>query len=168
MIPQAGSIMIALVENTGKLARELFVDNALGYDIDEFNTITTNKWAITLEDEPVFLSKPIEAFTFDFCNFQKINMDKKILNTLQRKDFIFNTFIPLITAFEEETGLDVKISGMPYIRTLNAQNIVDEIGIFVISAILLTSLIFFLFFCRNRLLVKPLKRKHLYRVNCRA
>jgi len=79
MIPQAGSIMIALVENTGKLARELFVDNALGYDIDEFNTITTNKWAITLEDEPVFLSKPIEAFTFDFCNFQKINLDKKIL-----------------------------------------------------------------------------------------
>ncbi len=75
-----------------------------------------------------------------------IYMDKKILNTLQRKDFIFNTFIPLITAFEEETGLDVKISGMPYIRTLNAQNIVDEIGIFVISAILLTSLIFFLFF----------------------
>tara|TARA_B100001057_G_scaffold51707_1_gene45931 strand:+ start:1955 stop:4342 length:2388 start_codon:yes stop_codon:yes gene_type:complete len=75
-----------------------------------------------------------------------IYMDKKIVNTVQRKDFIFNTFIPLITAFEKETGLDVKISGMPYIRTLNAQNIVDEIGVFVISAILLTSLIFFLFF----------------------
>jgi predicted RND superfamily exporter protein len=75
-----------------------------------------------------------------------IYMDKKIVNTVQRKDFIFNTFIPLITAFEKETGLDVKISGMPYIRTLNAQNIVDEIGVFVISAMLLTSLIFFLFF----------------------
>lgn len=75
-----------------------------------------------------------------------IYMDKKIVNTVQRKDFIFNTFIPLITAFEKETGLDVKISGMPYIRTLNAQNIVDEIGVFVISAMLLTSLIFFIFF----------------------
>ena len=75
-----------------------------------------------------------------------IYMDKKIVNTVQRKDFIFNTFIPLITAFEKETGLDVKISGMPYIRTLNAQNIMDEIGVFVISAMLLTSLIFFLFF----------------------
>ncbi len=75
-----------------------------------------------------------------------IYMDKKIVNTVKRKDFIFNTFIPLITAFEKETGLDVKISGMPYIRTLNAQNIVDEIAVFVISAMLLTSLIFFLFF----------------------
>ena len=75
-----------------------------------------------------------------------IYMDKKIVNTLERKDFIFKTFIPLISAFEKDTGLDVKISGMPYIRTLNAQNIVDEIGVFVLSAMLLTSLIFFLFF----------------------
>lgn len=75
-----------------------------------------------------------------------IYLDKKIINTVQRKDFIFKTFIPLITAFEKESGLDVKISGMPYIRTLNAQNIVDEIGVFVLSAMLLTSLIFFLFF----------------------
>ncbi len=75
-----------------------------------------------------------------------IYMDKNIVNTVKRKDFIFKTFVPLITAFEKETGLDVKISGMPYIRTLNAQNIVDEIGVFVLSAMLLTSLIFFLFF----------------------
>jgi predicted RND superfamily exporter protein len=73
-------------------------------------------------------------------------MDKDIVNTSQRKDFIYQTFIPLINSFEERTGLDVRVSGMPYIRTLNAQNIVDEIGIFVVSAILLTSFIFFLFF----------------------
>ena len=75
-----------------------------------------------------------------------IYMDKDIVNTAQRKDFIFQTFIPLIASFEKQTGLDVRISGMPYIRTLNAQNIVDEIGVFVISAMLLTSMIFFLFF----------------------
>ena len=75
-----------------------------------------------------------------------IYLDKKIVNTVQRKDFIFQTFIPLIEDFEKDTGLDVKISGMPYIRTLNAQNILDEIGVFVLSAMLLTSFIFFLFF----------------------
>ena len=75
-----------------------------------------------------------------------IYMDKDIVNTSQRKDFIYQTFIPLINSFEERTGLDIRVSGMPYIRTLNAQNIVDEIGIFVVSAILLTSFIFFLFF----------------------
>ena len=75
-----------------------------------------------------------------------IYLDNKIINTSKRKDFIFETFVPLINTFEKETGLDIKISGMPYIRTLNAQNIVDEIGVFVISAMMLTSLIFFLFF----------------------
>ena len=75
-----------------------------------------------------------------------IYMNKDIVNTSRRKDFIFQNFIPLINSFEERTGLDVRISGMPYIRTLNAQNIVDEIGVFVISAMLVTTIIFFLFF----------------------
>ena len=79
MIPERGSIMIALLENTGKLAKEIFVDNALGFDISDFNSITTKKWTTTLEDEPVFLSEPIEAFTFDFCNFEKIYRDIKTI-----------------------------------------------------------------------------------------
>ena len=75
-----------------------------------------------------------------------IYMNKDIVNTSRRKDFIFENFIPLINSFEERSGLDVRISGMPYIRTLNAQNIVDEIGIFVISAMLVTTIIFFSYF----------------------
>ena len=67
-----------------------------------------------------------------------IYLDKTIVNTAQRRDFIFKTFIPLINGFEKDSGMDVKISGMPYIRTLNAKNIVDEIGVFVLSAMLLT------------------------------
>ena len=35
---------------------------------------------------------------------------------------------------------------MPYIRTLNSQNIVDEIGLFIGAALLVTSLLFFFFF----------------------
>src|SRR5690554_1874983 len=35
---------------------------------------------------------------------------------------------------------------MPYIRTLNSQNIIDEIGLFIGAALLVTSLIFFFFF----------------------
>ena len=75
-----------------------------------------------------------------------VYMKSEIVNTAKRKDFIFDQFIPLIYSFEEETTSDIHISGMPYIRTLNAQNIVDEIGIFVLGASLITSLIFFLFF----------------------
>lgn len=75
-----------------------------------------------------------------------IYMDSEVVNTAARKSFIYNTFIPLVEAFEKKTKIDVKISGMPYVRTLNAQNIVDEIGLFVLGATLVTSLIFFLFF----------------------
>ena len=75
-----------------------------------------------------------------------IYLNTEIVNTEIRKDFILNNFIPLINQFEKSTALDIKVSGMPYIRTLNAQNIKDEIGLFVFTALLVTALIFFLFF----------------------
>ena len=56
-----------------------------------------------------------------------IYLKKDIVNTSERKDFVFDELIPQIEAFEKQTNLDVRISGMPYIRTLNAQNIQDEI-----------------------------------------
>lgn len=75
-----------------------------------------------------------------------VYIDKEIVNTSVRKDFILNDFTPLIENFEKETGLDVRVSGMPYIRTLNSQSIIDEIGIFILAALGITSFIFYLFF----------------------
>jgi len=75
-----------------------------------------------------------------------VYLDKKIVNTIARKKYILNTFIPEIDKFEKETGIDLHTSGMPYIRTLNAKTIVDEIGLFIGAALLITSLIFFFFF----------------------
>lgn len=75
-----------------------------------------------------------------------IYMDKDLVNTAVRKDFVFNDLIPEIKNFEKETGLDVHVSGMPYVRTLNAQNIVDEMGVFILAALGVTSIIFFFFF----------------------
>ncbi|WP_281542286.1 efflux RND transporter permease subunit [Maribacter aestuarii] len=73
-------------------------------------------------------------------------LDKDIVNTSVRKDFILKDMIHLVDSFEEETGLDVHISGMPYVRTMNSQNIIDEIGKFILAALGVTSLIFFFFF----------------------
>ncbi|KOY51201.1 efflux RND transporter permease subunit [Polaribacter dokdonensis] len=75
-----------------------------------------------------------------------IYIKKEIINTPKRRDFIFNTLIPIIEQFEEDHNVDVRISGMPYIRTLNAQNIQDEIILFVGGALLITAVIFFFFF----------------------
>ena len=74
------------------------------------------------------------------------NLDKDIVNTSVRKDFILRDLTNLITDFEEDTGLDMHVSGMPYIRTMNSQNIIDEIGKFIRAALGVTSLIFFFFF----------------------
>lgn len=73
-------------------------------------------------------------------------LDKDIVNTSVRKDFILKDMTHLVENFEEETGLDVRISGMPYVRTMNSQNIIDEIGKFILAALGVTSLIFFFFF----------------------
>ena len=75
-----------------------------------------------------------------------IFLKKSIVNTAERKTFIVQDLIPKINAFENRYNIDVRVSGMPYVRTLNSQNIIDEIKVFIIVAILVTSLIFFFFF----------------------
>ncbi|MEO0046267.1 MAG: hypothetical protein RL705_1458 [Bacteroidota bacterium] len=75
-----------------------------------------------------------------------IYLDKKIVNTKTRKEFVLNNLIPAIDKFKKATNVDLHTSGMPYIRTLNAKTIIDEIGLFIGAALLITSLIFFYFF----------------------
>ncbi len=75
-----------------------------------------------------------------------IYIKKEIINTPKRRDFIFNTLLPTIKEFEQKNDVNVRVSGMPYIRTLNAQNIQDEIALFVVGALGITAVIFFFFF----------------------
>lgn len=75
-----------------------------------------------------------------------VYLKDSIVNTAIRKDFVFDKLVPLIETFEEDTDIKVHVSGMPYVRTMNSQNIVDEIGLFVAVALLVTSLLFFFFF----------------------
>lgn len=75
-----------------------------------------------------------------------VYLDQDIVNTSVRKDFVLNDLHNLVADFERDSGLKVHLSGMPYIRTMNAQNIIDEIGLFIFAALVVTSLIFFFFF----------------------
>jgi len=75
-----------------------------------------------------------------------VYLDKDIINTSARKDFILEDLQGLIDVFEEETDLNVHVSGMPYIRTLSSQSIINEIGKFILAALGVTSLLFFFFF----------------------
>lgn len=75
-----------------------------------------------------------------------IYINKDIVNTPERRDFIAEVLIPNIEKFEKEHQIDVRISGMPYIRTINSQNIIDEMSLFVLGALGITAVIFFFFF----------------------
>lgn len=75
-----------------------------------------------------------------------IYLDKEIINTPARKDYILEKLVPAIKQFEKETNVDLRVSGMPYIRTLNAETILAEIGIFIGAALLITALLFYFFF----------------------
>ena len=75
-----------------------------------------------------------------------VYLDKKIVNTPTRAKFVLEKFNPLVAVFEKETNLDVHLSGMPYIRTMNSANIQSEMGVFMGLAMFVTALIFFFFF----------------------
>ena len=75
-----------------------------------------------------------------------VYMNKKLVNTAERKTFILENLVPKIDKFEKTTGIDLRVSGMPYIRTINADNMKGEIGLFIGAALLTVSLIFFFFF----------------------
>ena len=75
-----------------------------------------------------------------------IYINKKVVNSPIRKEFILKVLVPAVDKFEKSTGIDLRVSGMPYIRTINTENMKGEIGLFIGAALFITSLIFFLFF----------------------
>ena len=126
-----------------KIKKEFTVDSIINnsfksdYKVQEFKNILFQDFPFY---ENILFNKKSETIQ------TAIYLDKKVVNNIERIEFINEDFIPLIEEFEKETNLDVKISGMPYIRTMNAQNIMDEIGKFVVIAIIVTIFIFFFFF----------------------
>ena len=130
-----------LVKNTKKEKFELepFINDSIS-SIEQIDTL----------QQQLFVQYPFyDNFLFNTSNKTirtAIYLKKDIVNTSARKDFILNILIKKIDTFEKANHLDVRVSGMPYIRTLNSQNIVDEIGVFIALALSVTSLIFFFFF----------------------
>lgn len=74
-----------------------------------------------------------------------ISLDKDILNS-KRRVKVVNNLRRIIADFSEETGLESHTSGFPYIRTVNAEKVQEEIVLFVLLALLVTAIILYLFF----------------------
>lgn len=158
-------------ENWSKLMHKIESDKevTLVISVDNLQKLTKNDSLQTFELSPLVNGKKIqdqdylkeiksELFNklpfYEGLLFNKksgavrsaIYLDKKIVNTKARKEYVLNKFIPEIEKFNKENNMQLHVSGMPYIRTLNAKTIIDEIGLFIGAALLITSLIFFFFF----------------------
>jgi hypothetical protein len=158
-------------ENWSKLMHKIQSDKevTLVISVDNLQKLTKNDSLQTFELSPLVDAKKVqdenylkgiksELFNklpfYEGLLFNKksgavrsaIYLDKKIVNTKARKEYVLNKFIPEIEKFNTENNMQLHVSGMPYIRTLNAKTIIDEIGLFIGAALLITSLIFFFFF----------------------
>ncbi len=139
------TVAVGDIQKLKKNSKEKKFDVEPLYD----KTPTTNEEVLKIKHE-LFENLPF----FDNLLYNKktgtirtvVYLRKDIVNTAARKDFVFDSLNPTIKQFEKDYDIDIKVSGMPYIRTMNAQNIIDEIGMFVGLALAVTALIFFFFF----------------------
>lgn len=81
----------------------------------------------------------------DEFTLMALTLDRKYLDSKDRKVLIDEMY-SLIHQFEDETGLTVRSSGLPYIRSNNTTKISEEIKLFIVLAILVTATILLLFF----------------------
>ena len=74
-----------------------------------------------------------------------ISLDNIVMKSASRKELIFS-IKDLVDAYSDEFQTKVHYSGLPYIRTVDSIKIKEEISLFIIFTLLITSLILFFFF----------------------
>ncbi len=84
-----------------------------------------------------------------------ISFDKQTSDIKSRTQQV-NSFIALGNKFGEEQGVAIHFSGLPYIRTVISQKIVNEFQLFVSLALVLTAIILWFFFRSFYAVIFPL------------
>ncbi|HEY9115597.1 MAG TPA: MMPL family transporter, partial [Bacteroidales bacterium] len=74
-----------------------------------------------------------------------ITLDKDILNSKKRIPLIYD-LTDEINQFGKKYDIDIKYSGLPYIRTITTKKIQDELLFFVVMLLIIASVLLFLLF----------------------
>ena len=135
----------------GDLQKLIKDKNTRQFYIEPFieDSISSNAELKSLKDELFFKSPFYDKFLINTETKSvrtAINLKSSIVNTVKREEFINKVLLPRVNAFEKAHNIDIRISGMPYVRTKYSETIKAELGKFVILAIFVTSLIFYFFF----------------------
>jgi tetratricopeptide (TPR) repeat protein len=110
VLPSSASIMVALVSGDD-LGRNLYVDEAFGFDLRDFNAIHPKKRPLYREDlAPVLMSDDIEAFRFDFSRESTFPAERKVLEITTSKGGLCYGVIQWIRV---ELGNDARFENHP-------------------------------------------------------
>ena len=74
-----------------------------------------------------------------------IPIKKEVLEGPQRTDLI-DKIVSLSSIYSNNTNVKIRFSGLPYLRTIESVKVKDEISLFILLTLLITSFILFLFF----------------------
>ncbi len=74
-----------------------------------------------------------------------LTLNREVLDSKYRKD-LFAKIERATNIFEENTGIKLHKSGLPFIRANSTSKVADEIKLFIVLALLITSFILYLFF----------------------
>ncbi len=75
-----------------------------------------------------------------------IYVNPRVIDTKRRKEFVLKKLLPAVESFENNTKIKPHISGLIYIRTLNGELIKNELPLFIILTLVITSFILWFFF----------------------
>jgi len=78
-----------------------------------------------------------------------ITLDKEVLNSKARIGLVKN-IKETVDKYGSQYNIDVKYSGLPYIRTVTSKKIQDELLLFVLLSLLITSVLLFILFRSGR------------------
>jgi len=74
-----------------------------------------------------------------------ITLDRELLDSKYR-NALFERIDEEVAEFEQQTGIKTYKSGLPYIRANSTTKVADEVELFLLLSVLITSLILYLFF----------------------
>ncbi len=84
-----------------------------------------------------------------------ITIDKNVLNSKAR-DVLIPEVLAEAEQFEKETGIDLRIAGLPYLRVTNTVRAKSELIMFTVLSLVVTGVILFLFFRSFKAVIFPI------------
>ena len=84
-----------------------------------------------------------------------VNINPEVLNSKQREIVVPDIEV-LGKEYEKLTGVDLKYTGLPYVRYVNRLNVQSELNLFLLLSVAITGLILFLFFRSFKAVIFPL------------